>query len=232
MPTTKQTFKILNVRIDSEADLTATARIRNAALDRFPQDGFKGTTVRAIAEDSGVSPGLVVHHFGTKEGLRKACDEHVVERIRTVKEDAITSGKLDDPATISGGFDIAPRLIRYMAWSLATGSPAADALFDELVEESIRLFELAEEHGATEPSPDLRARCAVQLAMQMGALLMHDHLSRALGEDLLSPEGVMRVSRATLELFSGAMFAPGQADAMREALDVAIGNTRKDQTNG
>lgn len=83
-----------------------------------------------------------------------------------------------------------------------------------------------------EPSSDLRARCAVQLAMQMGALVMQDHLSRALGEDLLSPEGVMRVSRATLELFSGAMFAPGQAEAMRHALGVAIENTRKEQTNG
>jgi hypothetical protein len=61
---------------------------------------------------------------------------------------------------------------------------------------------------------------------------MHEHLSRALGEDLLSTEGIMRVSRATLELFSGAMFAPGQAEAMRHALDVAIENTRKGTTNG
>jgi hypothetical protein len=68
--------------------------------------------------------------------------------------------------------------------------------------------------------------------MQLGALVMHEHLSRALGEDLLSPEGIMRVSRATLELFSGAMFAPGQAEAMRNALDVAIENTRKETTNG
>jgi AcrR family transcriptional regulator len=220
------------VRSVTDADLTAVARIRNAALDRFPRDGFKGTTVRAIADGAGVSPGLIVHHFGTKEGLRSACDEYVIEQIRTIKEDAITSGKLDDPATMAGGFSIAPQLMRYLGWSLASGSPAAATLFDELVEESIRLSKLAEEHGAMEPSSDLRARCAVQLAMQMGALVMHEHLSRALGEDLLSPEGVMRVSRATLELFSGAMFAPGQAEAMRNALDVAIENTRKETTNG
>ena len=220
------------MRSVADADLTAVARIRNAALDRFPRDGFKGTTVRAIADGAGVSPGLIVHHFGTKEGLRSACDEYVIEQIRTIKEDAITSGKLDDPATMAGGFSIAPQLMRYLGWSLASGSPAAATLFDELVEESIRLSKLAEEHGAMEPSSDLRARCAVQLAMQLGALVMHEHLSRALGEDLLSPEGVMRVSRATLELFSGAMFAPGQAMAMRNALDVAIENTRKETTNG
>lgn len=122
--------------------------------------------------------------------------------------------------------------MRYLGWSLASGSPRAAVLFDELVEESIHLSRLAEEHGAMEPSSDLRARSAVQLAMQMGAFVMHEHLSRALGEDLLSLEGLMRVSRATLELFSGAMFAPGQAEAMRNALDVAIENMRKERANG
>jgi TetR/AcrR family transcriptional regulator, regulator of cefoperazone and chloramphenicol sensitivity len=220
------------MRSMTDADLTAMARIRNAALDRFPRDGFTGTTVRAVAEDAGVSPGLIVHHFGSKEGLRKACDDYVIEQITTVKEDAITSGKLHDPATMTGGFSTAPQLMRYLGWSLADGSPSAAALFDDLVEESIQLYKLAEEQRATMPSSDLRARCAVQLAMQMGALVMHEHLNRALGDDLLSPEGIMRVSRATLELFSGAMFAPGQAEAMRKALDVAIENTRKERTNG
>jgi hypothetical protein len=83
-----------------------------------------------------------------------------------------------------------------------------------------------------EASSDLRARCALQIAMQMGALAMQDHLERALGVDLLSPVGVMRMSRATLELFSGGMFAPGQAEAMRKALDTAIENTRKEGSDG
>lgn len=208
------------------------ARIRNSAIDRFPRDGFAGTTMRAVADDAGVSPGLVVHHFGSKEGLRQACDEYVIGQVRTVKEEAITSGKLDDPATMSAGFKMAPTLARYMGWTLASGSKGAGRFFDDLVDESIRLFELAEEAGATEPSADLRARCAVQLAMQMGALLLEEHLERALGVPVLSQEGLMRVSRATLELFSGAMFAPGQAEAMRDALDVAIENTRKEPTDG
>lgn len=216
----------------ADTDLTAIARIRNAALEMFPSSGFKGTTVRAIADLAGVSPGLIVHHFGSKQSLRAACDEYVIDQIHTLKTEAITSDKLDDPATIASGFRVAPQLMRYLAWSLADGGRAAASLFDELVEESIRLSQLAEEHGSMEPSSDLRARCAVQLAMQMGALVMHEHLGRALGDDLLSQEGIMRVSRATLELFSGAMFAPGQAQAMREALDVAIENTRKEREDG
>jgi AcrR family transcriptional regulator len=215
-----------------EDDLTAEARIRDAALARFPRDGFEGTTVRAIAEDAGVSAALVVHHYGSKEGLRKACDAYVVDRIRTVKGEVIESDSLTDPSAIAGGFQIAEPLMRYLGWALATGSDAAASLFDELVEESVRLTELAEEHGAMVAGPDVRTRAAVMLSMQMGALVLQDHLRRYLDIDPLSVEGVMAISRATLEIFSGAMFAPGQAEAMSDALEVAIENTRKESSDG
>lgn len=61
------------------ADLTATARIRNAAIELFARDGFQKTNVRAIAAAAGVSPALVIHHFGSKDGLRAVCDEYVLE---------------------------------------------------------------------------------------------------------------------------------------------------------
>jgi AcrR family transcriptional regulator len=53
------------------ADLTAAARIRDAAIEQFGQHGF-GVGLRTIAEAAGVSAALVIHHFGSKDGLRKA----------------------------------------------------------------------------------------------------------------------------------------------------------------
>ena len=55
-------------------DLTARARIRDSAIVYFGRHGFQSATVRAIAADAGVSPALVIHHFGSKDGLREACD--------------------------------------------------------------------------------------------------------------------------------------------------------------
>ncbi len=221
---------MLNMR--SVDDVTAAARIRDAALEMFPQDGFEKTTVRAIAEAAGVSPALVLHHFGSKDGLRRACDRHVIERIRTVKTEAIESDRLSDPSMMASGFQMAGPLMRYIAWALTTQSTAASDLFDDLVAQSASLMELAAQHGVMEPSPDPRAYAAVQLAMQMGALVMQEHLGRALGVDPLSTEGVMRISRATLEIFSGAMFPPGKAAEMLAALDTAIQNTRKESSDG
>jgi AcrR family transcriptional regulator len=60
-------------------DLTAKARIRNAALELYADFGEDGTSMRAIAAAAGVTVGLVVHHFTTKDGLREAIEQRVVE---------------------------------------------------------------------------------------------------------------------------------------------------------
>jgi AcrR family transcriptional regulator len=76
-------FSILNVRSAPE-DQTAIARIRDAAMDLFGQHGFN-VGLRTIADAPGVSAPLVIHNFGSREGLRKACDDYVAEEIRTGK---------------------------------------------------------------------------------------------------------------------------------------------------
>ena len=39
-----------------------------------------------------MTAGLVVHHFGSKDGLRRACDEHVLAIVRAEKTKALTDG--------------------------------------------------------------------------------------------------------------------------------------------
>src|ERR1700758_4479430 len=87
----KHAFSILNMR---SADMTAAARIRGAAIEQFGHRGFN-VGLRAIADAAGVSAALVIHHFGSKQGLRKACDDHVAEEIRSAKSEPLRSA---DPA--------------------------------------------------------------------------------------------------------------------------------------
>ena len=54
------------------SDLTAKARIRDRALLLFAERGPDRVTVRDVAVAADVSPGLVMHHFGSKAGLREA----------------------------------------------------------------------------------------------------------------------------------------------------------------
>lgn len=48
-----------------------------AAVRLFGRDGFDGTPLMALAEEAGVSWGLIRFYFGSKEGLREAAEEWV-----------------------------------------------------------------------------------------------------------------------------------------------------------
>jgi AcrR family transcriptional regulator len=196
-------------------DLTARARIRDAALRLFAEGGTDATTIRDIAKAAGVSAGLVRHHFGSKEALRDACDSYALDRLMRIKEQAILDGRLADPGFMSAVHPTVLSLYRYLARALLDGSQAAASMFDEMVE-------LAEQwltHHHPAKSTDPRAYAAVLVAMQIGMLGMHEHLSRALGADILSPEGHLRMSRGTVDLHSHALLSPDQAAQAHAAFD-------------
>lgn len=53
--------------------------IIQAAIRLFGEHGIRGTSLREVAKAAGVSPALVVHHFGSKEGLVAAVDEAALQ---------------------------------------------------------------------------------------------------------------------------------------------------------
>ena len=185
------------------SDLTTRARIRDAALERFPREGFAATTIRAIAEDAGVSPGLVVHHFGSKEGLREECDRHVVAKFRETKLAALEDGNLGSPAFAAGSYHLAQPLLRYFSWALVRGHPAAGELFDEMLREGLEVTRVAVEKGIVKGSEDLKTRTTLQMAMMLGMTVFHAHVERNTGIDVLTAEGIARLTPSLLEIFSG-----------------------------
>jgi AcrR family transcriptional regulator len=202
-------------------DLTTRARIRDAALARFPIDGFGATTIRSIAADAGVSPALVVHHFGSKEGLREACDHYVVARFRETKLAAMEEGNVFDPGFAATALQMAQPLLRYFGWALSRNHPAAGDLFDEMVAEGLAITRIAVEKGMIHDSADLERRTAVQMALNLGMLVMHAHLERNTGVDLLSAEGIAELTPTLFEIFGG-MFT----SEVREGIEAAYGDAR------
>src|SRR3954454_11107663 len=108
-------------------DRTARARIRDAAVRTFGTAGFDAS-VRSVAAEAGVSPGLVLHHFGSKDGLRAACDDHVLRLIREEEADAFVAGS---PGDLLARFvvldDFAP-MVGYLVQTLLAGGDLAATL--------------------------------------------------------------------------------------------------------
>ncbi|MFF0491638.1 TetR family transcriptional regulator [Nocardia sp. NPDC003482] len=159
-------FKGAAVPEGSADDLSTRARIRDAAVVVFGEQGF-GVGVRAIAAAAGVSPGLVNHHFGSKEGLREACDDHVRDVIRAVKTEYIrhptTKGLLEAMADME---DFAP-YTAYLMRSFQAGGDLMVTMFEHMVEDVEGYLRAGVEAGTIRPQPDLKAT-ARYLAMHNG----------------------------------------------------------------
>jgi AcrR family transcriptional regulator len=196
-------------------DLTARARIRDAALRLFAERGIDGASIRDIARAAGVSGGLVRHHFGSKEGLRDACDAYALDRLLRIKEQAVLDGQLANPGFLPATHPTILLLYRYLARGMVDGSKAAAAMFDDMVE----LAEVWLARHEPGHSQDPRAYAAVLVAMQTGLLALHEHLSRALGMDILAPEGHLRMSRALIDFYSSPLMSPELAAQAHAAFE-------------
>jgi AcrR family transcriptional regulator len=154
------------------ADLTAAARIRDAAIEQFGEHGF-GVGLRAIAEAAGVSASLVIHHFGSKEGLRKACEEHIAEQIRNTKSEALQS---NDPATWFAQMaeieDYAP-LMAYLVRSMQTGGDLANMLWRRMIDNAEEYMEEGVRAGTIKPSRDPKARAKYLAITGGGGFLLY-----------------------------------------------------------
>jgi AcrR family transcriptional regulator len=161
----------------SADDLTAAARIRDAAIEQFGERGF-GVGLRSIAEAAGVSAALVIHHFGSKDGLRKACDDYVAEEIRSGKSEAMRSS---DPATWFAAMaeieEYAP-LMAYLVRTMQSGGELANTLWRKMIDDAEDYLDEGVRTGILKASRDPRAR-AKYLAITGGGgflqyLQMHE----------------------------------------------------------
>lgn len=153
-------------------DLTAAARIRDAAIEQFAQHGF-AVGLRSIAEAAGVSAALVIHHFGSKDGLRKACDDYVAEEIRGSKSEALTS---NDPATWLGQLaeiESYAALTGYVVRSLQTGGELAMMLWQKMIDNAEEYLDDGVRAGTIKPSRDPKARAKYLAISSGGGLLLY-----------------------------------------------------------
>lgn len=191
-------------------DLTARARIRDAAIRLFTERGIEGASIRDIATEAGVSSGLVRHHFGSKQALREACDQYAKERMLQLGEELVDRGGMAHTDVLSVQ-PITMPLQSYLVRSMMDGSETATALFLEMVDVG---EEWTKTHGI-EPT-DRRAYAAVLAAMKMAVFVLRDQVSKALGEDIASPGGYARMTKAMVDVFTIPILPAEQLEQLRK----------------
>ncbi|CAA0122634.1 Uncharacterised protein [Mycolicibacterium vanbaalenii] len=154
------------------ADRTALARIRDAAIDEWGRNGFT-VGLRRIAEAAGVSAALVIHHFGSRDGLRRVCDDHIAETVLASKTESI---RTTDPATwfaqLAEIEDYAP-MMGYLARSLQEGGELAKKLWRNMIDNTELYIEEGVRAGTVKPSQDPKARARFLAMAGGGGFLLY-----------------------------------------------------------
>lgn len=163
-------FKLLNM--SSSTELSTRARILAAAIARYATDGL-GASLRSIASDAGVSAGLIIHHFGSADELRAACDREVLAMTRQAKIEVVA-----DAGAVTAMFtqlahleDYAPA-IGYLLRRLQTGGTVTAVFVDQFVADAVDYLAEGERAGAIRPSRDPQARARLLVEQALGALLL------------------------------------------------------------
>jgi len=116
------------------------SRILDAAFEEFSTKGFKGATIKSIANEAGVqSPALIYHYFPDKETLFREVLGARIPVLRAVRDPA---GLMDLPPE-----DVLPMIARkYLS---TFDNPTAQRMLRLMIGEAMRRPEIAEIFGNT-----------------------------------------------------------------------------------
>jgi AcrR family transcriptional regulator len=174
--------------------------------------------VREIAAAASVSPALVLHHFGSKEGLRAAVDEHAEAAFDAIL-DGLAGQDLGELISQGGSGSIAEAFARgfppgsplpdYLRRLLLAEDPAGSALFARWYAATTALLDAMVAAGAARRGGDQAVRAACFLVNDLALILLRRQIAAAIGIDPLSPEGITRWAAEVTTIYAeGAFDAP------------------------
>ena len=185
--------------------------IVEAALSVFGDRGIEATSLREVAREAKVSPALVVHHFGGREGLIAAADEAALREFGTAyaaEEPAGAGGLLRQRAAQTARvMRDRPDVCSYLGRALAEATPGASRLFTLMVEGGRGEVEALAERGALREDADLLWATLQHFLLIWAPLAFRPLLEReALGGSLLDDASLDRWVQANVELLERGLY--------------------------
>jgi AcrR family transcriptional regulator len=197
----------------SGPDQTARANIRDCALGLFADRGFDVVTIREIAACADVSPALVLHHYGSKEGLREAVDAHVAGVFDALLTQAPEVWDMANPEASVGLGEMMLRSLppgspipSYLRRLFLSGDPVGQRLFRRWLDMTIALDERLIAAGMMRPTDDPEARAAFLMVNDLAMVLLRPLLVDAVGLDPLTPAGMNRWAANAIDAYANGIF--------------------------
>ena len=197
------------------------ARIVGTALRLFGDRGYDGVSTREIAHEAGVNPPALQYYFDSKEGLYRACAEHVADRALAAIEpmlsraERLLAEKAPESALVEAYCAVAESMIELMfspegaSWSGFLGAEQAGfgpgtafpILRERFADRLDRVFSeiVARLSGASAESMDARLRVAAINGQYMVFLSKRPLAVAILRTDALTPDQARTVKSIVID---------------------------------
>lgn len=193
--------------------VTESARetILAEAMRRFASHGIAATSLREVAKAAGVSPALVVHHYGSKGGLVAAADETAVgEFAQAYGDDEIAEGpellrrRAEQTAAVMRS---RPDICAYLGRALIEGTPGSSGLFRLMIDGGRLEIDRLAARGALREDADRLWVTLQHFFLIWAPLSFRPLLEReVLDGSLLEEENLERWVEANVELLKGGLY--------------------------
>jgi AcrR family transcriptional regulator len=205
------------MRSASSDDLTRKAVIRNTALELFAEHGHSGVSIRQIADAAGVSPALVIHHFGSKRALVEAVNSYVAGAFDRMIEGLREEGQAPESAGLDAASlgDVFARyvgadspMLAYLRRLLLANDEMAAALFRQWYATTYETLQAMTAGGAARPTDDADVRAAFVLLNDLAVFVLRDVVVDLIGVDPLAGDGFDRWASMALDVYTHGIFNP------------------------
>ncbi len=179
------------------------AQIRDAAMKCFAERGIASTSLRTIAEEAGVSLGLIQHYFVTKAQLIEAIDAHVLDVFAQMQaEPSPAAGDRVGDASdrLAALMTENPDVMDYVGRALAEHGEVGNTIFDGF-------FAISAEHGAAFAAQGLTPEDLdplwsnmLPLILRVGTIMLRHHIERHIDGPLYDPAQLSRWSAAVTRM--------------------------------
>lgn len=202
MTITKRAFSLLNMRS------VAAQELIQKGVELFSEKGFNSVSIREVTSAAGVSPGLLIHHFKSKEAFIKACIDEVFGEVLSFK----TEPNPLDMNTQLNKWKSNPEFyktpLKFFKAVMSSNSEYSKQLFELILDGSRKVLEDGVKNGLVKKPSDLEMTNLVLAVNSLGTILLSDYIRDQLGGEFTDPEYAQGFMQANLEIYTNGVYAP------------------------
>ena len=186
------------------------------ATRAFARDGFAATSLRSIAKEAGVSPALVVHHFGSRDELIEECIIRALGLWVSEKQEFVDVSLSVAIGQWQGAIDKHGDKLQFFRQVLVHGGDAANILFSRMVQEARIMIDSEMLKGKMRKVENPDDLALLMTVHGLAPLMLQNQVNNHLGGSFLEPELGARLASANLEIYRKGVYKTSDAEKKKK----------------